>query len=59
MAEPTHAEAARLLRRMHANGTVRRLDALHEALVLAYRVGRRDEARLRRGEAAGESCLEG
>jgi hypothetical protein len=40
-------------------GTVKRLDVLHEALVLAYEVGRADEARERESRVLAESCLEG
>lgn len=58
MAEPTLAETARLLRRMNGHGTVRRLDALHEALVIAYRVGRADEVRECRGLPTADCCLE-
>lgn len=59
MAEPTLAEVQRLLHRMNGCGTVKRLDVLHEALVIAYRTGRADEARARRLEVECESCLEG
>ena len=59
MAEPTIAEAARVLRRMHGAGTVRRLDFLHGVLRAAYATGRADEARERQGEPESESCLEG
>lgn len=43
--EPTLDEVRRVLMRMHASGTVKRLDALHEALMAAYRTGRRDGER--------------
>lgn len=43
------------MHRMNGCGTVRRLDVLHEALVLAYRMGRRDE----REACESESALEG
>jgi hypothetical protein len=59
VAEPTLAEVQRLLHRMNGCGTVKRLDVLHEALVIAYRVGRVDEALLRAREPECESCLEG
>lgn len=59
MAEPTIAETSRLMRRMNGCGTVKRLDVLHEALCLAYRVGRADEARAAAGAVEAESCLEG
>ena len=59
MAEPTIAEAQRLMHRMNACGTVKRLDVLHEALVIAYRIGRTDEVRAIRAEPLCESCLEG
>lgn len=45
MAEPSIEESARLLRRMHSAGTVKRVDFLHEALKAAYKVGRRDGRR--------------
>jgi hypothetical protein len=47
------------MRRMNGCGTVKRLDVLHEALVLAYRVGRADAFRQMRDEPERESCLEG
>jgi hypothetical protein len=59
VAEPTIAETARLLRRLNAAGTVRRLDQLHAALCSAYNVGRRDETQTRAGVPEAESCLEG
>lgn len=59
MAEPTVAETARLMHRMNGCGTVKRLDVLHEALVIAYRVGAADERLRRRDRPERESCLEG
>jgi hypothetical protein len=59
VAAPTNAEAARLLRCMDGLGTVRRLDRLHEALVIAYETGRWDLEREQLGDVPAESCLEG
>lgn len=47
------------MHRMNGCGTVKRLDVLHEALTIAYRMGRVDEARAQRYELECESCLEG
>lgn len=42
-AEPTVADAARLVADLGQLGTVARLDRAHEALVAAYRAGQRAE----------------
>lgn len=47
------------MHRMNGCGTVRRLDVLYEALVIAYRMGRADEQRLMGHSMEAESCLEG
>ena len=47
------------MHRMNGCGTVKRLDVLHEALRLAYRVGRVDELRRLQHRPECESCLEG
>lgn len=59
MAEPTIAETARLLRCMDGLGTVRRLERLHDALRVAYEMGRWDLDREQNGQVPAESCLEG
>jgi hypothetical protein len=59
VAEPTIDEAQRLLHRMNGCGTVKRLDVLHDALRIAYRVGRLDEALGQQDRPECESCLEG
>jgi hypothetical protein len=59
VAEPTVAEVRRLMRRMNGSGTVKRFDVLHEALVVAYRVGAADAMLRRRDLPVRESCLEG
>lgn len=43
MAAPTIEETARLIHRLHSAGTVRRLDILHNALTLAYRLGQAEQ----------------
>lgn len=53
MAEPTIGEAQRLLMRMHSAGTTRRIDLLHEALVIAWRVGHLDGYREKCGTLEG------
>lgn len=40
--EPCSGDAARLIRETSGLGTVERLDAVHDALVKAYRAGQRD-----------------
>lgn len=47
------------MHRMNGCGTVKRLDVLFSALVLAYRVGRTDEALRISNRPECESCLEG
>jgi hypothetical protein len=44
---------------MDGAGTVRRLDRLHEALLIAYETGRWDLQREQTGDVPAEACLEG
>jgi hypothetical protein len=47
MAEPTIAEASRVLDGLLRAGVIRRLDMMHAALCSAYRVGQQDRDRER------------
>lgn len=50
MSQPTIEESQRLVLRLNGAGTVRRLDFIHQALVLAYRLGQADLIREQQDE---------